>query len=217
MNKKQVSKEHYEFSRYVQKGRWLSMWHQLDEVLSLKPNSVLELGPGPGLFKATASAFGTRVETVDIDPELNPDHLASVLDMPFPDDTYDVVCAFQMLEHLPYTDSLKAFSEMVRVSKKHIIISLPNAKLTWRYLFYKAMWRYLFHIPRHGEKRFVIKKPMMKPIKHCFDGEHYWEIGKEGYPVEKVIADLKTNGKVNLTKNYRVKENPYHHFFVFEK
>jgi protein-L-isoaspartate O-methyltransferase len=78
--KKQVDKSHYEFGKYVPKPRWASMWHQLDEVIKLNPERVLEIGPGPGLFKALAGAMGIHVETLDLDPDLKPDHAASVLD-----------------------------------------------------------------------------------------------------------------------------------------
>lgn len=128
MFEKQEDKSHYTFSNYIAKSRWNSFWHQIDEIQKLAPETVLELGPGPGIFKAIATHLGIKVETLDIDPELKPDHVASVTEMPFPDGSYDVVCAFQMLEHLPYNVSLKAFREMVRVSKHYVVISLPDAK-----------------------------------------------------------------------------------------
>ena len=55
--KKQVEKAHYEFNSYMSKERWISVWHQLDEIQKLKPENVLEVGPGPGLFKIIAAAF----------------------------------------------------------------------------------------------------------------------------------------------------------------
>ncbi len=62
--------------------------------------------------------IGVKIETLDIDLVLNPDYVASVFEMPFNDAQIDVVCAFQMLEHLPYEKSLLAFKEMSRVAKK---------------------------------------------------------------------------------------------------
>jgi len=118
--KKQVDKSHYKFRSYVHKRRWASMWHQLDEVLSLQAASVLEIGPGPGILKAMAALFDTRVETLDIDPELRPDHVASASDLPFADRAYDVVCAFEMLEHVPYEKSLSIFGELARVDLTHL-------------------------------------------------------------------------------------------------
>ena len=80
MRNRQVDSGHYKFEKYVSKSRWASMWHQLDEVVKLGPENVLEIGPGPGLFKAVAACFGVNVETLDLDPDLNPDHVGSVLD-----------------------------------------------------------------------------------------------------------------------------------------
>lgn len=48
MTTKQVEKSHYDFTRYMSRARWQSLWHQLDEVLQLHPARVLELGPGGG-------------------------------------------------------------------------------------------------------------------------------------------------------------------------
>jgi hypothetical protein len=203
---KQVNTVHYEFQRYMSKSRWNSVWHQVDEVIRLKPDRVLEIGPGPGLFKNTAGIFGVMVETLDLDPELKPDHVGSATALPFTDNCFDVVCAFQMLEHLPYEQSLRAFAEMVRVSKGPIIISLPDAKPVWRYLGY---------IPKIGTFQRLLSRPFSRARVHEFDGEHYWEINKLNYDLEKVTKDF--SHFADLQKSWRVPENPYHRFFIFKK
>lgn len=201
---KQVDKSHYDFQRYMDKGRWNSVWHQLDEIARLNPERVLEIGPGPGLFKQVAQLFNLRVETLDLDPELKPDHIGSATSLPFPDGTFDVVCAFQMLEHIPYEESLKAFRDMARVSRGHVVISLPDSE---------AVHRYQVQIPKIAAFDRLITKRNHQPKVHQFDGEHYWELNKVGYELEKVSQDLASI--CPLVKRYRVKENPYHHFFIF--
>ena len=203
--KKQVDKDHYLFSRYMSKERWSSVWHQLDEIQKLNPKSVLEVGPGPGLLKTIAKTFGIKIETLDLDPDLKPDHVFSATVMPFPDTSFDVVCAFQMLEHLPYEVSLQVFGEMVRISRRHVVISLPDAR---------TVWRYQIHVPYFGSYNFLLPRPQFGVPENEFKGEHYWEINKRGYPLSRVIADF--SEKIRLIKTYRVSENPYHRFFVFE-
>ena len=203
---KQVNKQHYAFQSYISKARWNSFWHQIDEVLKLNPHKILEIGPEPGLFKDISKLIGLHVETLDIDPELNPDYIGSAKAMPFKNAEYDVVCAFQMLEHLPYDEALAVFDEMVRCSKNNIIISLPDCLPDWHYKIY---------IPKFGAYEFNLSRPFRKLKKHQFDGQHYWEINKEGYHLNKIIKDFSKG--VNLIKTYRVKDNPYHRFFIFSR
>ena len=203
---KQVDSSHYEFSKYVDKRRWASIWHQLDEVITMEPTKVLEIGPGPGIFKAVAQAIGVRVETLDLDEELQPDHVASADDTHFDDNAFDVVCAFQMLEHVPYEQSILIFKEMARVADKYIVISIPDAR---------AGWPYSIHIPIIGDVKFTIPLPWQALREHTFDGEHYWELNKKGYSFKRVGCDFEKAGSATILKSYRVPEKPYHRFFIF--
>lgn len=54
------------------------------------------------------------------------------------------------------------------------------------------------------------------PIKHAFDGQHYWEIGKAGYGLNRVKNIILKSG-FKIKKDYIAFEFPYHHFFVLEK
>jgi ubiquinone/menaquinone biosynthesis C-methylase UbiE len=45
--------------------------------------------------------------------------------MPFKDNTFEFVFCLDMLEHIPKKDRLLVIQEMIRVSKKHIIIGFP--------------------------------------------------------------------------------------------
>lgn len=203
---KQVEVEHYRFGSYMQLPRWGSLWHQLNEVAGLDAKTVLEIGPGPGFFKALAARLGILVETADLDPDLMPDHVASVTDLPIADNRYDAACAFQVLEHLPFDAALVALEELGRVARNHVVISLPDSRRTWRYAL---------HIPKLGERRILLNRPQFSAPVHVFDGEHYWEINKRGYELEKVIASFLNSGKLCLERTFRPFENPSHRFFIF--
>jgi len=172
---KQVDKSHYQFNRYMHKRRWISSWYQLKELMSVQSQKILEVGPGSGVFKQIASMSGVDVKTFDIDEELHPDYIGSVLQMPFENEAFETVCAFQMLEHLPYEHSLKAFQEFKRISSKNIIISLPDARRVWTWII-QLPW---------GTIEVFIPKPQIRPEKHIFKGQHYWEINKRGFPLKK--------------------------------
>jgi len=208
MNKVQVNKEHYQFKNYLNKKRWMSIWYQLNEVLSLEPESILEIGQGAGLFKIIMNHFDMEIKTVDIDPELNPDIVGSINNLPIATSSYDCVCAFQVLEHLPYKQALEAFKEMINVSKKYVVISLPDAKV---------MWTYSIYVPKIGQKTILLPRPKIQKTTHNFDGEHYWEINKKGYSLNLICKNFLKIGKISLVKNFRIAENPYHRFFLFAK
>jgi len=184
--------------------RWISVHYQISEVLTLAPTMVLEVGTGTGTFKREIERNGVNVKTLDIAADLHPDFIGSVTDIPLEGETYDVVCAFQVLEHVPYEQFEIALAEMMRVARKAIVLSLPH---------HGPNIRFSAKIPGLPEVRFVRK--LRKAVQHEFDGEHYWEIGKKGYSEQKIRQALEAVG--NVTTDYIPFENRFHHFYVVEK
>lgn len=205
--KKQVDKSHYAFDAYMKQPRWASTWHQLDEVLRLKPLSALEIGPGTGLFKAVAGVFGLNVKTLDIADDLSPDITGSADAIPLPDKSMDVVCAFQVLEHMPFDVSMRALREMGRVARKAVVISLPDAK---------PAWPSTVKIPLCKPWNFILPNPFFRKKEHIFDGEHHWEINKRGYSLDRIISIAQSALPTAEIRTYRVHQNPYHRFFSFK-
>lgn len=191
----------------MHKERWASVWHQIDEVMRLQPRSVLEVGIGSGVFKAAATTFGLKVETLDLDPELSPDYVGSVVKMPFADNAFDVICAFQVLEHLPFEESMMGLREMARTANKAIVISLPDALRQWPLSVY---------VPKIGSVGFAITKPRLRAPIHKFDGEHYWEINKRGYRWSDIKKQILMVTKGHLVRSFRVPEYPYHRFIILD-
>lgn len=52
--------------------------------------------------------------------------LGSITNLPFEDKSFDLLTCLEVLEHLPQEDFRKGVSELQRVSKKYIIITVPN-------------------------------------------------------------------------------------------
>ena len=210
---------HY-YKEYDSKQRFISYWHQIDEILSLNPERVLEVGIGNGFVSNYLARSGITVMTLDIDKRLNPDVVGSVLKIPFPDRSFNVVSCCEVLEHLPYEDFTRALSEIYRVSRLHAVLSLPDIT---------RVCRVNIQIPTIGEIRKLVRLPMLRrPIPNFnkevpseigtvgYSIEHYWQIGESGYPLYKIIKDIKSVG-FKIQKIYRVFELPLHRFFVLEK
>jgi len=137
--KPQVDPDHYFKPSYDSKGRFISYWHQINELIKLKPTSILEIGIGNGLVANYLKQRGYNLTTMDIDPRLNPDKVGSVTNIPFPDESFEVVACFEVLEHLPYEQFSKALSEIHRVSKNMLfyLYRMPQGRIVFSSIFLK--------------------------------------------------------------------------------
>lgn len=200
----QVGKSHYDFERYAFEGRFVSYYSQLKEVLAQKPSSVLEVGVGGRVFGSFIKNNTTVSYTsVDVDEELHPDVVGSVLALPFADASFDVACAFEVLEHLPFEQFDQALAELCRVARTHVVISVPH---------FGPMLSFSLKVPFLPQIRVALKIPF--PVKHIFNGQHYWELGKRGYPVALIRRKLSEHGV--LIRDFVPFGSPYHHFFVLK-
>lgn len=206
MTKWKVLPEHYQ-KGYDTKERFVSYWHQINEILKLKPKKLLEVGIGTGFLSEFMRSTGVDVTTLDFKSKLKPDCVGSVLNIPFPNKRFDVVCCFQVLEHLPYVLFRQAVSEIFRVSSTNAVLSLPDSSLACQFYI---------KVPKLIGIKCLIPIPRFKTKEHRYDGQHYWEIGKKEAPLQRVINDLGRSGfKLELT--YRVFEHPYYRFFILKK
>ncbi len=192
---------------YDSKGRFCSYWHQINEIISLNPKAVLEIGIGSGFVFKYLKERKINIIALDIDKKLNPDIVGNIMSLPFGDNVFDVVAAYEVLEHQPYENFYKSLHEIFRVSSAYAILSLPDVD---------RVYRFNMQIPLLGEIKKLIPLPRLKKPVHQFDGEHYWEIGKKGYLLSRITDDIQKTG-FKIESTYRVLENPYHLFFVLKK
>ena len=201
-------KHTYEYGiAYDSKRRFASYWHQIREIITRQPKRVLEVGMGNGFVSRYVREQGIELTTVDIEAALRPDIVADVSNLPFSDALYNIVTAYEVLEHMPYEKSLLGFQELQRVSSEWVLISLPDAT---------HAFRFALTIPHFGYVQKVLSAPFLLPRQKPYAKSHEWEIGIKQYPLKRILADIKSTG-LQLIKTYRVYENPYHRFFILKK
>jgi len=204
---KELEKDYYFSEKYVDKDRFVSYFWQNQLVRKLKNiKNILEIGAGNNIVHSILQKQGYSVKTLDINEKLSPDFSGSVCDMHgVPVNTFDIVLCAEVLEHLPFEDFIKSLNEIHRVTKKYAIISLPY----WGYTF-----GIRFRLPFLGKKTFQYKISGIK--NHEFNGQHYWEIGKKGYPVKKIKEQIEKSG-FEIKNSFWDLDDPYHYYFVLEK
>lgn len=201
--KAQVEKSHYDFNHYVSHDRWMSYYNQVDEVNRCNPKSVLVVGPGDNIVVNLLKTFSGDVKTLGIDESLNPDYLKSVYNLDeVIDRKFDVVLCCQVLEHLPFDQFEESLKKLLSITTDRLIIALPEKS---------ARVAISMKLPKLKMFFFYISIPLFW-VKHKFDGEHYWELHSAGFKPKRVKNIMKSHAK--LEKYYRLKSNPYHHFFI---
>jgi len=101
----------------------------LEEMVPADVESILDVGCGDGAvtdhlaqrWSVTGlDSSPTALEHVQTDAVLG-----SATQLPFADQSFDLVLSSEMLEHMPTDDYHRAISEMARVSRRYLLISVP--------------------------------------------------------------------------------------------
>jgi len=230
-----IGKEFYDklFSRayvdthYLREGNFLSVWHQLKGVLELPKSeveSVLEIGKGIGLFNALVKLYDYEVQTLDVDETYKSDLKGNILDIPCEDNAFDIVCAFEVLQHLPSAEVSRALREMVRVARHYVYLSLPcstgsayfrlSIKLRQRVLSRLSFDLKLFRtLPMQSQPDRNEKEFFKRPDKH---NPHYWEVGTRSFPKKRIITMLNEVG-LKVIKDFHNPHHPYHWFLMCKR
>jgi ubiquinone/menaquinone biosynthesis C-methylase UbiE len=133
------------------------------------PGRILEVGVGEGQVAGrVARRFPTAsVAALDLPDPVLAEHWRSVAlhgafgdvaALPFPDRSFELVLAIEVLEHVP--DPVRALGELARVARRDVVVSVPWEPL-WRVanMARGKYWRDLGNTPGHIQhwtrRRFV--------------------------------------------------------------
>lgn len=184
----------------------------------------MDIGTGTGFLPAILKQKGYAVKSLDVNPNLNPDIVGSITSIPLKDSTFDIVSAFQVLEHLEFDNFERSISEMARVSKRYVVLSLPYfclylgiGMLPFRSKYLD--WIYIIFNKRSASLDIVnfdisIQLTFMGKVGMVSD--HKWELGRKGFPKSKVESVFSSKG-LKIIKSFHRQMYPYHFFYLLEK
>ena len=200
--------------------QWTSIYLQCGPIAQREDvRSVLEFGSGRNLTKFISEYLGISHTSVDISDRFRPDHVSTILDFPFTERKYDLVCSFQCLEHNPLEHLDDLVAHMLRFTNRYLYVSLPYAG-SW------LSFSVNFRIPRFQVSttgiltsdlvggRKIDVRPLRSRSPARYHSAHWWEVGRPGTRKKTVIAQFERHG-LKLLDSYHNVFYPHHIFFLF--
>lgn len=201
-----VPRASYFSKQYFHMEQLSSLIHQFSDVMQLGPERVLEIGPGNGFLSALLRQAGVQVTTVDINPELSPDIVSSIADLPssLPNERYCLVVCAEVLEHLPFAEFLTSIRTLKRYSDA-LYLTLPQYRRWWGF----SGWIHLF-----GRRKLLNVGGYTRTQKSLDEGHvHFWELDHTPAVTRSQII-LLLRQEYSWVKHGSYKLNRYHEFFV---
>ncbi len=209
----------------LEERRFSSTRIQIESVTDLgdSVSSILEVGPGSGYFTTFTKGLGYSVKTADIKRWSNPDFLGDVRELHI-EEKFDLVAAFEMLQHLPYVELGSTLKKLASLSNRYVLISVPSRghrigfsidipgliaprRLGLGWLRGLHSFSIDWEWPRAAdpnEREWTGRDDYWNP--------HYWEVGRKSFPRSRVLRDIESAELRILW----AKHNPqfHHHLFV---
>lgn len=206
----QVPPAHY-YQNYDTPGRFMSYYYQVNLTEELNPGKILEIGVGNKTVSNYLKQWGFELDTCDLDEKLTPDFVADIRNLPMADNSYDLILACEVLEHLPFSDVPAALAQLHRVTRKYVIISIPYSSGSFEVVLASQLISKIFKKPYLD---LLLRIPMFW-CDFTFDGQHYWKMGRKNYSLRKIRKTLCE--KFKIIKEMRPLLNLYTYFFLLEK
>ena len=110
---------------YIENFNFFNFYQAKEAIINPEIKTMLEFGTGRNLTKAMVEHYGISHKSVDFDnKKYIPDEVSTIMD--FKDNKkYDIVAAFQVLEHNPLNTLEQHLLKMKSLTKKYIYISVP--------------------------------------------------------------------------------------------
>ncbi len=130
-------KEYYEAGRFwegeaVQDENNIRRIKETESMIPPDTASLADIGCGNGVFVNYLKEKLPNLNLLAIDRSKTAlkfvkteSKEGDIADIPLPDKSYDCVSCLEVIEHLPVGVYKKALSELARISKKYVIISVP--------------------------------------------------------------------------------------------
>ena len=177
--------------KFESREHWLSYWHQI-KIMESSVNandSLIEIGIGTGFTSNYLKSKKIKVLTVDVDKNKSPDIVADAVSF-IPSKKYDHFCAFEVFEHMKFSEMVKTIENLKKHISNNFFISIPIYKKTpiAIELKIKSYW-----------KSMTIPLPKTKII----DPHHEWELNYKNFTEKRLISEFeKRNFKLEKRLSY---------------
>ena len=197
---------------------WLSYFHQVNEVLKhcTKGSRILEIGPGNFFTTDVLRRLRLEVVTLDMDPESSADLICDVRYLNLEARSFDVTCAFQVLEHVPFADFRGILAKLCAATRRACILSLPEPGLEIGAFFKMSHDLMPRWFRRFGEA-------VSLSAKFCYPTQqvpsplpgHQWTVGRRGFSRRNIEREINAAG-FRIVRRFNPPLSMYFLFYILE-
>jgi SAM-dependent methyltransferase len=186
-------------------------------------SSVLDAGSGEGTVVRRFLANGKSARGIELSPralqicqDLVADgivHHGTLTDLPFEDDSFDLVFSSEVLEHIPESDVPRVVGELCRVAKNHLFLTIslrPSSDNNAYHLTLKSREWWERHFVSNGCS---VNREVVSLFQKTLEGATTREVLEAG-PTKNIMSELEWF-IANPPVDFKGEIEPW--FFAFDK